>query len=113
MVIAIDYDGTISSAPSMFKVIFMLALSLGHTVLIITQRTEEQGEEIKKFVEEVNTDYDVPIVWASGKAKQAAAIEAGHFVDIWIEDNPISIFEPLVYVGQGGGVNAAESEETD
>ena len=111
MVVAIDYDGTITRDTRGFAVIIVWLLIRKHTVVIITQRSEEQGDDVVKFVDELKPDHDVPIIWSSGKAKQVAAIEAGYFVDVWMEDNPLAIFEPLVYVGEGG--NAAKSEEVD
>ena len=113
MVIAIDYDGTITRDIKGFAVILIWLLMRKHTVVIITQRSEEQGDDVVKFVDELKPDHDVPIVWSSGKAKQVAAIEAGYFVDVWVEDNPLSIFEPLVYVGNRGELNDTENRETD
>ena len=112
MVIAFDYDGTITKDEHAFLVTIMMFILRKHTVLIVTQRSEEQGDDVKKFVDKIDLEHpeEATIIWSSGKAKQVAAIEAGHFVDVWVEDNPISIFEPLVYVGEGG--NAAKSEET-
>lgn len=101
MVIAIDWDGTITQDAELFAVFIGLCVQGGHTPIIVTQRSLEQGTEITQFVQLLKRKFniDVPTVWASGFTKGEAATNAGFDVDVWIDDNPIAVYTPLVYMG--------------
>ena len=83
MIIAIDYDGTYSSDPSMFDAIIHLMKAKGHQVILVTGRSEEFGLDVKDAIGDM-----IPIVFAGTKWKRVAAMAAGYDVNIWIDDNP-------------------------
>lgn len=95
LTVAVDYDGTFGADIPTFRSIVRTLQAAGHQVVMVTQRSAEQGAVIRGATRGLG----IPIVWASGKPKLEAAREAGYDVDIWMEDNPLSIFEALVYAG--------------
>lgn len=72
-----------------------LMRSYGHTVIMITQRCEKFAEEVESIVQMP----DLPIIYASGQSKEVAALVAGHDVQFWMDDNPKSVHNALVYRG--------------
>lgn len=101
MVIAIDWDGTITNDAELFALFMGLAHKGGHTPIVVTQRSEEQGKEIKSFLKLVSEKFSivVPVVWAYGFTKDEATKDAGFNVDVWVEDNPMAVFVPMMYRG--------------
>ena len=83
MTIAIDYDGTYSADPALFNDLIATMKRAGHTVVLVTGRSEEYGHEIKAALDGV-----IPIVFAGMQWKRKAAIGAGFNVNVWIDDNP-------------------------
>lgn len=66
----------------------------GHTPILVTQRCVEYEAEIRAVVLD-----DLPIVYASGLAKEEAARRAGLDVQFWIDDSPYSVGTALRYRG--------------
>lgn len=72
MRIAIDYDGTYSADPELWKPFIYHAKSRGHEVTCVTMRYPHEPIEMP-----------CPVFYTSRKAK-AIAFDA----DIWIDDSP-------------------------
>ena len=85
MIFAFDYDGTFTSDPSAFIAIVRLLQSLTHVCVLVTARSDDEthGREPKKVIGDL-----MPIVFADGGWKDAAARRAGYKVDIWVDDEP-------------------------
>lgn len=101
MVIAIDYDDTYTADPFFWRKFIHSAINAGHTVIMVTQRCRcypEQVEEVEEHLGQL-----LPIIFAGdpmlAMAKMQAAHAAGYEVDVWIDDNPMSILTPM-YKGQ-------------
>lgn len=85
LVIGIDFDGTISAAPELFRLFITSAVSHGHTVVVVTSR--RGGERDLAHMRSVMPDLPA-VVFAAGDWKRWAAVRAGYRVDVWIDDLP-------------------------
>lgn len=94
MVIGIDFDGTFAADPEIFRKVVEVFQAAGHKCVLVTPRRFEQGQRVRELVGDL-----MPIVFAGGFTKIDAAWNAGHFVDVWVDDNPMSVHTPLTYVG--------------
>lgn len=92
LTISLDFDGTVTRDPQHWRRWLALARVDGHRVITVTSRrdTAQSRAEIREVLGE-----DHEIVFAYDQPKKMAAIEAGHDVDIFIDDQPHMI-------GQGG-----------
>jgi hypothetical protein len=90
-VIAIDYDGTYTVDPDLWRAFIERAQARGHTVVMVTGRSNEGqfGAEVRRDVRGL-----VPIVFAAQMWKWHAAQLAGFDVAIWIEDHPETVCKP-------------------
>lgn len=87
MIIAIDYDGTWSADPALFEQFARDARERQHEVLVITNRSPEQAIIVPGMT----------VIYACGRPKRNVALESGHNVTVWIDDNPA-----FVDLGPGG-----------
>jgi hypothetical protein len=78
MLIALDYDKTYTTDPTLWDGFVRLAQTRGHEVKIVTMRKPDEA---------VN-DVPVDVVYTSRKAK-ASVVKA----DIWIDDSPNWIYQ--------------------
>lgn len=83
LVIAIDYDGTYTEDPTLWRSFIKKARSRGHTVLCVTMRYEylEGYEVLKELRGHVHQ-----IIFTGRKAKKQFLSEWGINPDVWIED---------------------------
>lgn len=88
--INVDYDNTFTSDPD-FWVLFIDSAQLrGYKIFCISQRTDNctNKEELRKAL-----PAGVSIFLTNHNPKKEWAERRGLTVDIWIEDNPLAIFE--------------------
>jgi hypothetical protein len=92
VIIGIDYDGTFSRDPELWKGFARAAHLRGHACVLVTGRSDDQitpagtsrwGDVVRTAVGDL-----MPIVFAGLTWKREAAKSAGYTVDIWIDDNP-------------------------
>ena len=85
MLFAVDFDGTFSRDPDLFREWVVLGRRMGHTFVLVTGRRDEGqwGDEVRGAVGDL-----MPIVFANNGWKRTAAHAAGYRVDVWIDDNP-------------------------
>ena len=85
MRIALDYDGTYTKHPALWNAFEELAFSQGHEVFIVTKRgASNKGILSIRGWNVYNTDRQAKKEWC--KANEIK-------VDIWIDDDPINIFQ--------------------
>jgi len=90
MNIMIDYDGTYTADPPMWRQIIPTFLMSGHNVYLVTSRSMDTPIDlVQDFV-----NWKIPIVYCAFKAKRDVCIKQGIFIDIWIDDDPH-------YIGKG------------
>lgn len=85
---AIDYDGTYTVDPDLWRSFIEQAHARGHTVVMVTGRSNEGqfGSEVRAAVQRL-----VPVVFAAQMWKRHAAQLAGYDVNVWIEDHPEAV----------------------
>lgn len=87
---AIDFDGTFSADPILFRDIIMLMLLQGHQVIFVTGRSDEGkwGDEVRNLITATFEGLEFIVVFAGTMWKREAAEKAGFKVNIWVDDNP-------------------------
>jgi len=83
MLIALDYDGTYTADPRMWRTFCTMAQSLGHSFVCVTGRAVPPD-----FTRDPPLPQGMPIVCAPEGYKRNAALRAGFKVDVWIDDIP-------------------------
>ena len=83
--IAVDYDGTISTDPEAWGVVMAVLKLRGHEVIICTMRPED--EPIRQRFP------GVLVYYSDGQAKDPFLRKMGISPDIWIDDMPYLIYD--------------------
>lgn len=91
--IALDYDGTWTAHPALWRDFVLLCAAKGIPVVVVTNRGPEMP---------IGESLPVAVVYAAGRPKREAAEKHGHPVAIWIDDYP-----HLVDFGAGHPVTLA------
>jgi hypothetical protein len=90
MNIGLDYDGTITADPDMWRMLIPIMHISGHNVYIVTMREpKDQIDEV--FYQLVNTK----VYYTSYRAKRQYMLEKGLHIDIWIDDCPELVVNDL------------------
>ena len=86
--IALDFDGTYTADPELWRFFVRDALRAGHRVVVVSCRSET-SENLGTIRQRLGTlGASVPIVLTSHRPKRMCAQFAGYDVDIWIDDQP-------------------------
>jgi hypothetical protein len=95
MIIAIDFDDTLTSDPNIWRPFVEKARERGHSVYCVTCRrnTSENYEDIDNWMDE--NDIQLPIVFTNLRSKRNAMLNRGLNVDIWIDDSPRTVYEDM------------------
>ena len=85
MILGLDYDGTYTADPEFWDAVCVMAVSRGHTVVMVTARCADE-------MEDVSTPKDVAVYCTCRKPKKMY-MEMVHRirVDVWIDDMPEGI----------------------
>ena len=88
MLIAIDFDDTLTADPVMFRTLIAVVESFGHRTICVTARrdTSENREWVSDWLKEHGIDLYVHYTAGASKVDHMARI--GVKVDIWIDDDP-------------------------
>ena len=88
MVIAIDFDGTLTADPPLWSEFIRQAREREHLVLLVTARreTEENYETIDRVLDQ--HDCQIPVYFSNLGSKMELMERRGIKVDIWIDDDP-------------------------
>ncbi len=93
MNIAIDYDDTYTRDPLMWVNIIAFFKRRGHMVYCVTSRSYHASSPV---IIDLGNKVD-EIYYTNGKAKQPFMFAQGIRIDVWIDDNPLSIVDiPLI-----------------
>lgn len=79
MRIAVDYDGTFTTDPELWRAFVKEAAYRGHDVAIVTGRIAEDTEGVQAEADHLG----IPVVYTEGEQKQDV-----YGADIWIDDRP-------------------------
>lgn len=88
MNIAFDYDDTISADPKLFTRIMQTFAEAGHKVYVVTYRESAAFEDLRWLA---HLDAVTDVVFTGCQAKDRYCKTMGINIDIWIDDNPVSI----------------------
>lgn len=85
LLFGVDFDGTFSADPSLFRAFVASLRERGHDAVLVTGRSDEGqwGAEVRREVGSL-----MPVVFAANGWKREAAERAGFKVDIWVDDHP-------------------------
>lgn len=88
MLIAIDFDETLTRDAMLWGEFIFMAKLLGHRVVCVTSRRdmEDDNDTIEEWMK--RNDIDIPVFFTSLSSKLDYMKEHGHKVDIWIDDDP-------------------------
>jgi hypothetical protein len=84
MLICLDYDGTYTADPIFWDQFIDNAKASGHRVICTTMRYEDEGDEVKEYLE----SRVEAIYFTSRSAKKPWLLQRGIKPDIWIDDMP-------------------------
>ena len=82
MTLALDFDGTFTEDPDMWRSFIRSAQLRGHTVICATGRKEWTDDMARYGLPEI------PIVYCWGMMKEEACRKAGYSINVWIDDCP-------------------------
>lgn len=88
MLIAIDFDETLTRDAELWRAFIDLSERLGHRVVCVTARrdTEDNNETIDEWLR--SHGVDVPVYFTALGSKVEHMTRLGLRVDIWIDDDP-------------------------
>jgi len=93
LTVSLDFDGTFTAAPGLWRSFITDAVSRGTKVVCITRRddTAENRAELEAAFGDVYAALASVVLCGSATQKRDAAEAAGLAVDIWIDDSPEKI----------------------
>jgi hypothetical protein len=95
MKIALDFDGTYTRAPALWRAFIRQAQQLGHQVYIVTAR-DERNDGIDWNTVSLG-EPPVPVIFCDGRPKEIITEAHGLDIDVWIDDNPSCIIGPTAF----------------
>lgn len=99
MIIALDYDRTYTKAPELWNTFIPITLRQGHQIILVTMRSAEEMGEVTTTLGNI-----IPIYHTSRGAKSSYLAHKGIYPDVWIDDNPVTIYADhynrINYVGR-------------
>lgn len=93
--IAIDYDETITKDPKAWDAIMHLMHKSGMKVYVVTYRNNRESFGLEYLMA---SDFIEKVVFTARNGKKAFCENLGIFIDIWVDDNPITITHTLLGV---------------
>lgn len=86
MIISLDYDKTYTLDPPLWADFIILAYELGHEVMVVTIRGPDEPVECEWLPTVCEIHY------TARQAKASYMRDLGIKVDVWIDDNPITVY---------------------
>lgn len=91
--IALDYDGTFTEDPELWRGFVKLAKERGHEVLFVTSRDQVAMDAVETAARSMG----IESLACNGLPKIGVADENGIIVNIWIDDMPGMLFKNVEY----------------
>jgi hypothetical protein len=106
LTVSLDFDGTFTAAPGLWRSFIQDATTRGTRVVCITRRedTEENRSQLLAAFGDVYAALDRVVMCGVATQKRDAAAAAGLEVDIWIDDSP----EKIPAAGESAGTRAVK-----
>lgn len=93
MNIALDFDDTYTRDPIFWDVFIATAKLYGHDIRIVTFRKSTMRDDA---LDKIN----IPVIYTEYTQKRAFTNKMGWIVDVWIDDSPEFIVNPVVLIGE-------------
>ena len=93
MMFGLDWDGTFTEDPELWRIFVTHAKLRGHDVTIITTRDANNIETIRNEAHRLG----IEVLPCNGLPKIQVADEAGILVHVWIDDMPGLLFKHVEY----------------
>jgi hypothetical protein len=95
MTISIDFDRTFAADPKLWGEFARKSVADGNTVVMISRRPEEDREEVISSLGDYAESFSQVLLVGGDTLKADAAEAAGIDVDVWVDDSPQTIKEPI------------------
>ena len=92
--IALDFDDTYTRDPALWDQFIQNAKERGHDVRVVTFRKRSMTDPALDYLGQT-----IPVIFTEYTQKRAFTNKMGWMVDIWIDDSPEFIVNPVVMVG--------------
>jgi hypothetical protein len=92
MNIALDFDDTYTRDPELWDQFIFLSRTRGHDIRIVTFRKSTMRDPALDNI-------GIPVIFTEYTQKRAHCNKLGWYVDVWIDDSPEFIVNPVVLVG--------------
>lgn len=86
MIIGLDYDGTYTADKLFWSHFIDILQHWGHDFYIVTMRSKEHD-----WHDDFAPYWPDKVIFCDGRAKKNVVDQLGIEIDIWIDDNPITI----------------------
>lgn len=101
MKIALDFDGTFTLDPEFWTDFINLVAKRGHLVYLVTMRhgipegiyTSHHCDEYSEVYDELANLPIAQYIFTGRKAKKAFCDDLGLYIDVWIDDNPLWVYQ--------------------
>ena len=87
MIFGLDWDGTVTGDQELWETFVRQAKARGHQVVIVTMRYNNEPIS-QTFVDIVDG-----VIYTGRRAKKRFVKALGVPIDVWIDDNPVFLFE--------------------
>ena len=94
MNIALDFDDTYTRDPGLWEQFISDARARNHDIRIVTFRKKTMTDPAIDYLATI-----IPVIFTEYTQNRAFTNKMGWFVDIWIDDSPEFIVNPIVLVG--------------
>ena len=91
MKIALDFDDTYTRDPPFWDKFIADALERGHDVRIVTFRKSSMTDPALDYLR-----LTIPVIFTEYQQKRKFTNEMGWIVDVWIDDSPEFIVDPIL-----------------
>lgn len=92
MNIALDFDDTYTRDPDLWDYFISMSIARGHDIRIVTFRKSTMRDPALDNMK-------IPVIFTEYTQKRAHCNKLGWYVDVWIDDSPEFIVNPVVLVG--------------
>jgi hypothetical protein len=93
--IALDFDDTYTRDPAMWDAFIAMVKDRGHDIRIVTFRKSTMRDPALDWLSQY-----IPVIYTEYTQKRQFTNKMGWMVDVWIDDSPEFIVNPVVMVGQ-------------
>lgn len=93
MNIALDFDDTYTRDPELWDQFIFTARARGHDIRVVTFRKTTMRDRALDNI-------GIPVIYTGYQQKRQFTNKMGWIVDVWIDDSPEFIVNPVVMIGE-------------